>query len=324
MKRRWRLLAGILVLVVGARYLLRFPWSDTWTALASADRRLLAAAAAANLLSLACKARAWQLLLQPLAPVRARAAQAATFVGAAVGSVAVAMSGEAARIQYLTMDRVPAGAAARAIAASRVVEAGALGLFVAGFAGAATAPGVAGVLHGWRLGLAAAGLVLAALALLRRLPWLRSRVISGSPSGYALRKLAAPLTLATVAWALQWATYHWSIAAAHAHAPPTASALALVASNLGGLLRLTPGNVGVVQGAVVLGLAPVGVPVARALAGGLALQAVEVVPVLLIGAIILACRGFGLTQSVAAPEPGRVRPTSPSTPIASRSCVSER
>jgi uncharacterized membrane protein YbhN (UPF0104 family) len=321
-RRRWRLLAGILVLVVGARYLLRFPWSVTWTALASADRRLLAAAAAANLLSLACKARAWQLLLRPLAPVRARAAQAATFVGAAVGSVAVAMSGEAARVQFLTLDGVPAGAAARAIAASRVVEAGALGLFVACFAGVVTAPDAVGVLHGWRLGLAAAGLVLAAVAVLRRLPWLRSRFNSTSASGYELRKLAAPLALATLAWALQWATYHWSIAAAHAHAPPAASALALVVSNLGGLFRLTPGNVGVVQGAVVLGLAPAGVPVTRALAGGLALQAVEVVPVILIGAVILACRGLGLTQSAA--EPDRARATSPSTPIASQSCVSER
>ena len=42
------------------------PWLDTWNTLADADWRLLAAAGALNLLSLALKAWAWQLLLRPL------------------------------------------------------------------------------------------------------------------------------------------------------------------------------------------------------------------------------------------------------------------
>ncbi|MGN6393820.1 MAG: lysylphosphatidylglycerol synthase domain-containing protein [Gemmatimonadales bacterium] len=299
MKRSLWWTVGLVVLVVGARYLLRFPWADTWAGLASANRRLLAAAAAANLLSLACKARAWELLLRPHAPVRTRAAQAATFAGAAVGSIGVAMSGEAARLHVVTRDGVPAGAAARAIAASRIVEAAALGLFVVGFAGIMTGSAVIGALRGWRLVAAAAALLVAALAALRWLPWVRAHDVRPA-SGYRFVGLLAPLAFDTAAWALQWATYHWSIAAAHAHASPAASGLALLLSNLGGVFRLTPGNVGVVQGAVVLGLAPAGVPVARAVAAGLALQAVEVVPVLLIGAVLLGRDGVRISLRRAA------------------------
>ena len=62
-------------------------------------------------------------------------------------------------------------------------------------------------------------------------------------------------------------------------------------ANVGGTLRLTPGNVGVIQGAVVLGLAPAHVPAAQAVAAGLALQAVQVLPVLAVGIALLGRHG---------------------------------
>ncbi|MEO6058327.1 MAG: hypothetical protein ABIQ49_16000, partial [Gemmatimonadales bacterium] len=67
---------------------------------------------------------------------------------------------------------------------------------------------------------------------------------------------------------------------------------ALVLANVGGILRLTPGNVGVLQGAVVLALAPLGVEAARAVAAGLALQAVHVLPVLVIGIALVGRHGL--------------------------------
>ena len=105
-------------------------------------------------------------------------------------------------------------------------------------------------------------------------------------------RIAFTTSRPALSWTLQWATYHWSIAATHAAVTPYASALALLLSNLGGIFRLTPGNVGIVQGAVVLGLSPAGVPVAQAVAAGLALQAVQVLPVLLIGIVILGRHGL--------------------------------
>jgi uncharacterized membrane protein YbhN (UPF0104 family) len=279
---------GALVVAAGIRYAARFPWMDTWGTLTSADWGLLAAAAGVNLLSLVCKAAAWHLLLRPIAPARVRTTQAATLAGAAVGSFSVAVSGEATRLHLLAVrDGIEPATVARSIAASRLVEGAALGVFVLMFAA-----DLRGVPH-WRVLAGAVVLTAAALGLLRWLPWLRPRLPDGGRApGWTVGQLLAPLALAVAAWALQWATYYWSIAAAHAAVTRASSMLALLLSNLGGLLRLTPGNVGIVQGAVVLGLARTRVPVGRAVAAGLALQAVQVIPVMLIGIAILGRHGI--------------------------------
>lgn len=281
----WALVA--LILAAALRYVIRFPWADTWVTLTSADWRLLCAAGAANVLSLGCKAGEWHLLLSPLSRARARTALAATFAGAAVGSFSVALSGEATRLHLLTSwDGVEAATAARTIAASRLVEAGALGVFLLVWvaAGGVTLPSrvIVGVL----------ALTAAALALLRRVPWLRPPSLrAGHRHEWSVGRLLGALACGVAAWALQWATYHWSIAAAHTGVSPAASMLALLLSNFGGIFRLTPGNVGIVQGAVTLALAPARVPVARAVAAGLVLQAVQVVPVLAIGLAVLGRHG---------------------------------
>jgi uncharacterized membrane protein YbhN (UPF0104 family) len=283
----WWALAA-LALAAGLRYVVRFPWADTWFTLTSADWRLLAWASGANLLSLACKAWGWHLLLPAPSAARMRTTQAATFAGAAVGSFSVAMSGEATRVHLLsTWDGVEPATAARTIAASRLVEAGALGVFLLAFAAGTSAT------LAWQAIAGAMALTAAALVLLRRVPWLRPAHPSGAGRlGWSDGRLLAALAFGMAGWTLQWATYHWSIAATHAAVTPSASMLALLLANLGGILRLTPGNVGVVQGAVALGLAPAGVPVGRAVAAGLALQAVQVVPVLLVGLLILGRHGM--------------------------------
>ena len=58
--------------------------------------------------------------------------------------------------------------------------------------------------------------------------------------------------------------------------------------NVGGLIRVAPGNVGVLQAAMVGALLPFGIAAEQAVAGGLALQAIEVLPVL---ALALAVAG---------------------------------
>jgi uncharacterized membrane protein YbhN (UPF0104 family) len=283
-RRRWWIwLLALVVLGAGLRYAVRFPWLDTWATLTDADWALLAAAGGLNLLSLAFKAWAWQRLLQPLAPVRFRTAQAATFAGAAINSVGIAMSGEAARVTLLgTWDGVAAGPATRSVAASRIVEAAALGIFLLAVLGGMVTE------HWWRLLGAGCVLVGGALALLRWVPWLRP---SDAGERWTAGRLAAPVVLNVASWGLQWGAYHWTIVAAGVAVTPTLSVLALVLSNVGGVLRLTPGNVGVLQGAVVLALAPLGVPAARGVAAGLALQAVQVLPVLAIGIALVGRHG---------------------------------
>jgi uncharacterized membrane protein YbhN (UPF0104 family) len=105
--------------------------------------------------------------------------------------------------------------------------------------------------------------------------------------------LGWPLLLSVVNWLGQWLTYQLVFVASGLPVPPVASFLALVASNAGLLLRLTPGNVGVMQGAIALVLLPFGIPADRAVVAGLVLQAVQVLPVLALALLLTGGHGLG-------------------------------
>lgn len=295
---RWLFLLLLLVSVVLAvRFVLRFPWAGTFEAMASADWYLLAAAAVANLASLMAKGWAWHLLLRPGAPHRWRTAQAGTFVGAAVNSVSVAVSGEAARVQLAaTRDGVPIGAAIWSLVWARVVEAIAMVLFLA--LALALIP-----TDGWlrRLEIGAWG-ILGLLALFSAFGvW--PRLVALLPAGWRPQlhgptgdiepaRLVAPLGLALVNWVAQWLTYHWAIGATHVSTSAAVSLVALVMANIGGFFRVTPGNVGVLQASLVLGMLAFSIPENQALAAGLALQAVQVLPVIAIGVALVGAQGL--------------------------------
>jgi putative heme transporter len=288
-RRAWITLVLVIVLCGFAiRFGVTFPWAKTIDALSDADWLLLIGAALVNLVSLMAKASAWHLLLRRLTPIRAATAQVATFVGAAVNSISVSVSGEAARAQSAgSRDGVPFGLAVASLVASRVVEALGLVVFLAA---------VLVVLPMWpgarTLGLALAGVTVAVTAgyyLLPRARWhpALARMAATGPAG-----LAAPVALATLSWVVQWLTYHWTFVATGAAVTPAVSLSALVMANVAGILRLTPGNIGVLQGSLVLGMRAFEMPAANALAAGLALQAVQVIPVLVIGVVIVGAQGF--------------------------------
>jgi hypothetical protein len=186
----------------------------------------------------------------------------------------VAVSGEAARLHLLSSyDGVPAMIAARSILASRLVEATASGILL-------VAIGLdRSFWPGWHVGAIGAVLALGTVLVLWRF-------------GLRPSSLALPVLIAGVAWLLQWGGYHWAIAATGIRLEPVNSLAAVVLSNIGGLLRLTPGNVGVLQGAVVLALRPLHLPGSQALAAGLALQAVQVFPLLAVGLLLLGRHGL--------------------------------
>ncbi|HEY7634696.1 MAG TPA: lysylphosphatidylglycerol synthase transmembrane domain-containing protein [Gemmatimonadales bacterium] len=299
MRRWWVWILAIVVLAFGARFASSFPWQDTWGTILQANWSLLGLAGIANLLSFAAKGAAWHLLLLGIAPVRLRSTLAATYAGAAVNTVSVAVSGEAARMHLVaSYDGVPAMTAARSILASRFVEAAALGILLVTLAvGGFARPG-------WYLG--AAGAALAAGSVL--IVW-RSRLVGAagqapdSRPGLPLTSLMVPILIAGIAWLLQWAGYHWAIAATGVPLNPGHSVTAVVLSNVGGLLRLTPGNVGVLQGAVALALRPLHLPGSQVVAAGLALQAVQVFPVLAVGLLLLGRHGLRELLRAGATEP---------------------
>ncbi|HYL30214.1 MAG TPA: lysylphosphatidylglycerol synthase domain-containing protein [Gemmatimonadales bacterium] len=295
---RWLfVLLGIVSAALAVRFVLHFPWTGTFEAMVGADWYLLAAAAVANLASLVAKGWSWHLLLRPAAPHRWRTAQAGTFVGAAVNSVSVSVSGEAARVQLVaSRDAVPIGAAIWSLVWARVVEAIAMVLFLA--LALALIP-----TDGWLRRLeVGAWVVLGLLAALTAFGvW--PRLVGLLPAGWRPQlqgptgaiepaRLVAPLALATVNWVAQWLSYHWAIGATHVSTSAAVSLVALVMANIGGFFRVTPGNVGVLQASLVIGMLAFHIPEDQALAAGLALQAVQVLPVIAIGVALVGAQGL--------------------------------
>src|SRR3989441_3272115 len=302
---RW---IGWLLALVGVGLALKFftgfPWQVTFAALLDADRWLLIIALAVNLSSLVAKGWGWHLLLKPVAPHGWRVAQEANLVGAAVNDLSVAVAGEAARV-HLIVQRggVQAGAAVSSVLWAPVAEGLALALFLV------MAPSVLQLEPWLRAAQSGAGLALVVVLLLAwgrgwasladRLPAsLRSRVGLLRAMG-AGGRLVWPTAFALYNWAAQWATYHLVLRATDVPVSLAASFTALIVVNLGGLLRPTPANVGVTQAALVVGLLPFGVAPENAVAAGLALQGLQVLPVLFLGAMVTGWRLLRLESELA-------------------------
>jgi uncharacterized membrane protein YbhN (UPF0104 family) len=296
--RRWVIAALVLVaLGFAIHFGLNFPWASTWTALKTSNWLLLTAAAVAHLVSLSVKGAEWYVFLRRLAPVRFAAAQYATFVGAAVACFTVSVSGDAARARTVaTRDGVSMGAAVGSLVLARFVEIMSLLVFLS-VALIVAPPFPAANLIGLGLGLITGAVFLG----YRRLPWARIRSRTLGPWRGPLVEMVAStdrvgmvaaVLLACLNWLLQWAAFHWAIAATHTTVHLSISLSALVAANAAGLLRLTPGNFGVLQGSMILAMEQFGVSAASALAAGLAVQAVQVLPILAIGIGLTGLKGL--------------------------------
>jgi uncharacterized membrane protein YbhN (UPF0104 family) len=262
------------------------------------DWSQLGLAGVINLASLVAKAGVWYVLLRRAAPLRLSTAEAATFMGAAINSISVSVSGDVMRAQVATeRDNVPFRAAAAALMLSRVVEGLALIMMAA----------IAVLVFPFSS--AVRGCATLVLVLLGGFSiWCSRRPAQPSKASgrtgwraelreYAAQSrvaLAPALGLALLSWLGQWLTYYWSIRATHAHLSPEAALAGLLFANLTGILRLTPGNIGLMQGSLLVILRPFGVPGGEALAGGLALQAIQVLPVL--GIATALAGGYGVRR----------------------------
>ena len=290
---RWRWLwwpVGLVGVALALKFLAGFPWRVTVAALFAADPWLLAVALVVNLSSLAAKGWAWHLILKPVAPHSWRAAQEANLVGSAVNDLSVAVAGEAARVHLIAREAgVPVGVAVSSVVWTRVAEALELEPWLrTGQVGVGLALGVVLLLvwaRGWGWLIAQLPATLGS----------RLAVLAGMGSG---GRLFVPTLLGMWNWGTQWATYHLVLEATHLPVSVAASFTALIAANLSGLLRPTPANVGVVQAALVVALLPFGVAPEQAVAAGLALQGLQVLPVLLLGAMVTGWRLLRVKREV--------------------------
>lgn len=290
----WRFVR-LAILVVAVRTLWVFPWAPTGRALLASDTRLLAIAIVVNLASLVAKGWSWHLLLKPLAPHRMRAALEATVIGAAVNNLSVSIVGEGERAYDLARQtRIPLATVVLSIAWARGIEGVSFAILLLTAAFLLPMPPVVLALQ---VGIGVGILGLFALVCLgrgRHLParapqWARdlTAAFSGMSSP---RTLVLPLLLTIFNWLAEWATYDLTLRSVHVPVSYAASLSALLATNIGGALRLTPANVGVFQTSMFVGLLPFGVGAEHSVAAGLVLQGVHVLPVFALAGAIAGWR----------------------------------
>ena len=303
---RW-VITGVIVvfLVIFARTI---NWTSAWHSIRNASLPLLALAIGVNFLSLMFKAVRWWLFLRGAGAPSLLLAVRATIAGAGLNNVLVANGGEAARVVFVSR---ASGVRSSTILATLALErmfdpVSFVILLVYGVIVYSLPP----ALERWRL-----PAEIALVLILILLTWFLYTARNARPAevaevaGHAegiWGKLRAYLkgfalsarTLATVprfigalllsmgAWITQVLTFEYAAAAAHVPMPHAASLGALLAINLGNLLRATPGNVGFFQFVFALAVEPFGIARNEAIAVSLLIQTLQILPVTLVGVLL--------------------------------------
>jgi uncharacterized protein (TIRG00374 family) len=297
-------------------------WADAWSSVRQADPRWLVAALVANLVSIFLKGVRWWVFLRAIGVDRFALAQRATFAGAGLNNVLVANGGEAARVVFVARASATPGSAVLAtLAVERAFDL--LG-YVILLAGATLALPLPPSVARWRwvaVGIAALALALAGWFVRRA----RSRSDRDSielvwPEGDGLRaragrarirfgaafaatagvaRYSSAIALSLAAWGLQLATFAWTARAAGLELPLAGHFATLLTVNLGFLVRITPGNVGVFQLTYALAAVQFAADRDAAIAVALLIQTLQVIPITLLG--VALAPEFILRRRVAAP-----------------------
>ena len=300
---RWTLTAVIIAfLVIFARTI---EWASAWQSIRSASLPLLAAAIVVNFLSVVVKGVRWWLFLKPAGSPSLPLAMRATIAGAGLNNVLVANGGDAARVVFVSRATgIPSSTVLATLALERLFDpVGFMILLVYGV----LAFSLPDSLEKWRLPAELTLVVVAGLLVWFVYASRNARLAdpSASPvdatslwgriklylSGFAASmgllatgpRFVGALLLSMVAWMGQIATFELAAAAAHVSIPAAGSLAALLAINLGLLIRATPGNVGFFQFVFALATEPFGVPRNDAIAVSLLIQTIQILPVTLIG-----------------------------------------
>jgi len=296
-KTKWLKIILLSIFVALAVYAgWRFPWKGTWAAIKKANIFLLSVACLINLSSLAAKGWSWHLLLKPLAYNHFEATQKATFIGAMINCISISFVGEAARVENISRrEKIPLPPVLTSLVWERLIEGISLAVLII------IAPIFLNLPSGLKaVWVGAVGVVilfsLLTFGLFHSKPHQIYRFLSfinkslpdylNEFSSPAL--LLLPILLTLYSWTAEWLTFHLSLMSFMSQPALVASYLALLATNLGGALRLTPANVGVFQASMVVSVAACGIPSETAMAASLALQGLQVIPVILIGFLLVS------------------------------------
>jgi len=304
---RWGLTALALAVVVylGAT---RPDWGEIGDALSDASAPWIVAAGLVNVVSLLVRGAGWVVAAQVATERRLPwvHAQAAFQLGQGVNTVVPGRVGEAVKA-YALNTRIGGGAEGfsaliGSVAVHRlmdVVPLATVSLIVITFGeleGGLRASVIATLVFSGALIVVAARLATRPGARVRNRRALE--LLDALRGGFMVLRRRGPLVVAvvleTVGWSIQIGVVWLAFVAFDIDAGPVAAGAVVIATNAATLVPLWPGNVGLVQVAVALALAPWGVPESEGIAFGLALQGAEMLSALALGAVAMAVEGIGL------------------------------
>lgn len=294
------LVAATLIGVGGVEYAHHVRWAGALETLRHVSLPLLLLATGFHFLSLMAKARVWLVCLRALGAIDYGAAARATFVGATLNSLFVGSAGEAGRVVIMTRSSgLRAHAVLTTVALERLLNS----------AGFVVVLCVALLITPMPSSVGRAALVAGALVVIAVTLTLRSDRRSVRPPGSArracrfqrimrvtvrrvrrnmvriltLRRLALAVPLTLLDWTCQLASYHLAALAAHLPLGITGSLVALLAVNVGLVIRVTPGNLGVFELAYAGAAHSLGAPKDAALAVGLLIHLAQDIPTMVLG-----------------------------------------
>lgn len=294
--------AVVLLGVAGTGYVRHVNWCSTLAVIRHASLLIVGIATVFHLMSLLSKAGVWFVCLRALGAGTYRIVVRATFVGAALNSLFMGSVGEAGRVVIMTRATgLRTYAVLTTVALERLLN---MGGFVAVLC-------VALLITPLRVAAAPAALVAAILVVsaawlartsaggrrsavagragngarrFRRLWRVRARRIAKVARRVITRRrlaMAVPLTL--LDWTCQLASYHLVARAAHLPLEITGSLVALLAVNVGLVVRVTPGNVGVFEIAYATAAHSLGAPMDAALGVGMLIHLAQDLPTIVLG-----------------------------------------
>jgi uncharacterized protein (TIRG00374 family) len=295
-RRRWILTCVAIGLLIAAA--LRVDWHSAWLIIRRASPTSLVAAVVINALSVALRGVRWWIFLRGACAAPLSLAIRGTLVGAGLNNVLLANGGDAARV-LLVSNRARASrtGAIATLALDRLFDplCFALILLVATFTIPLPRPLASARLVAALL-LAACGVVVVMLLRGRtdtacdEVARCRRHLLALRTHAAALstpRRLCGAFGISLLVWSMQIATFALVAHSTNAKLPLSGSVAAMLLSDIGCVVRATPGNVGFFQFAYELAARQFDVAPGAAVATALLLQIVQAVPVTL-AALVLA------------------------------------
>jgi uncharacterized protein (TIRG00374 family) len=300
--RSLRVVLSLLIITALIVFARKVNWDTTWKGITGADRVVLLAAAAVNLLSLALKGVRWWIFLRPVGAPSLFMALKATFAGAGLNNVLVANGGEAARVVFVARAaHVQSAKVLATLALERMFEL--IGYIVMLALSVSFLELPSSLARTRPIAWAALlGVVVLMIWLVRRPE--KAEVIAADTMGLGWRsrfsnymkhflrtiggistgpRFISAMVLSVGIWALQLWTYSLTARSAHFNLSLVGTVAALLAVNLGFAVRATPGNVGVFQAAYALIAAGFGMDKDQAIAVAFLIQTQQIIPVTLLG-----------------------------------------